>query len=167
MRSGRHAGLPACNRVSYALVTHRMGECDNPQSLLQRIHEKTAGLMTGREGVIAWKLFRVLRRIPGGLRCMLSWWSCAGTLVLANVGDIRRRTRARFPQHDGCWQTGSVTVERICGVSPVRPNTVAAIGVAEYGGRMTISLRTDGLQLSRQDSELFLQQFCERLQRAL
>ena len=32
---------------------------------------------------------------------------------------------------------------------------------------MTISLRTDGLQLSRQDSELFLQQFCERLQRAL
>lgn len=167
MRSGRHAGLPACNRVSYALVTHRMGECDDPQSLLQRIHEKTAGLMTGREGVIAWKLFRVLRRIPGGLRCMLSWWSCAGTLVLANVGDIRRRTRARFPQHDGCWQAGSITVERICGVSPVRPNTVAAIGVAEYGGRMTISLRTDGLQLSRQDSELFLQQFCERLQRAL
>jgi len=166
MRSGRHSGLPACNRVSYALVTHRMGECADPQTLLQRIHEKTSGLMTGREGVIAWKLFRALRRIPGGLRCMLSWWSCAGTLVLANVGDIRRRTRARFPQQDGCWQAGSLIVERICGVSPVRPNTVAAIGVAEYGGRMTISLRTDGLLLSRQDSELFLQQFCERLQRA-
>jgi NRPS condensation-like uncharacterized protein len=164
MRSGRHSGLPACNRVSYALVTHRMSECSDPQSLLQRIHEKTAGLMSGREGVIAWKLFRALRRIPGGLRYMMSWWSCAGTLVLANVGDIRRRTRARFPQQDGSWQAGSVVVDRICGVSPVRPNTLAAIGVAEYGGRMTVSLRTDGTMLTRQDSELFLRQFCERLE---
>lgn len=164
MRSGRHSGLPACNRVSYALVTHRMSECGEPLSLLKRIHEKTSSLMSGREGVIAWKLFRVLRRIPGGLRFMMSWWSCAGTLVLANVGDVRRRTRARFPQQDGCWQAGSVVVERICGVSPVRPNTLAAIGVAEYGGRMTVSLRTDGTMLTRQDTELFLRQFCERLE---
>lgn len=163
MRTARSSGLPACNRVSYALVTHRMRECDEPKSLLARIHDKTAGLMTGREGAIAWKLFRALRRIPGGLRCMLSWWSCAGTLVLANVGDIRRRTRARFPQQGGYWQAGSVVVERITGVSPVRPNTLAAIGVAEYGGRMTISLRTDGTMLNREDSELFLSQFCERL----
>jgi len=164
MRSGRHSGLPACNRVSYALVTHRMSECGDSRTLLNRIHEKTSGLMSGREGVIAWKLFRALRRIPGGLRFMMSWWSCAGTLVLANVGDIRRRTRARFPQQDGSWQAGSVVVDRICGVSPVRPNTLAAIGVAEYGGRMTVSLRTDGTMLNRQDSELFLRQFCERLE---
>jgi NRPS condensation-like uncharacterized protein len=163
MRTARSSGLPACNRVSYALVTHRMRECDEPRSLLARIHDKTAGLMTGREGAIAWKLFRALRRIPGGLRCMLSWWSCAGTLVLANVGDIRRRTRTRFPQQGGYWQAGSVVVERITGVSPVRPNTLAAIGVAEYGGQMTISLRTDGTMLNREDSELFLKQFCERL----
>ncbi|MEY4188252.1 MAG: hypothetical protein RIT02_3286, partial [Planctomycetota bacterium] len=36
--------------------------------------------------------------------------------------------------------------------------------VAEYGGRMTVSLRTDGTMLNRQDSELFLRQFCERLE---
>lgn len=163
MRSPTHAAMPACNLVSYALVTHRMQECDHPELLLKTIHEKTAGLLSGREGLIALRLFGFLRRIPGAMKCFLSHRSCASSLVLANVGEVRRRFRGRFPQSEGKWIAGNVVMERISGVSPVRPNTLVALAVAEYAGEVTISLKTDGTVLSREDSERFLDEFLARL----
>ena len=163
MRSPMHADIPACNLVSYALVTHRMQECNQPENLLRVIHEKTSSLLSGREGLIALRLFALLRRIPGAMRCFLSQWACAGSLVLANVGDVRRRFRGRFPLQDGKWIAGNVIVDRIAGVSPVRPETLVALAVAEYAGEVTISLKTDGSVISREDSERFLDEFLDRL----
>lgn len=163
MRSPVHAAMPACNLVSYALVTHRMQECDHPELLLKTIHEKTAGLLSRREGLIALRLFGFLRKIPGALKCFLSHRSCASSLVLANVGEVRRRFRGRFPQSDGRWIAGNVVLQRISGVSPVRPNTLVALAVAEYAGEVTLSLKTDGTVLSRDDSERFLDEFLARL----
>jgi hypothetical protein len=140
-----------------------MQECNQPENLLRVIHEKTSSLLSGREGLIALRLFALLRRIPGAMRCFLSQWACAGSVVLANVGDVRRRFRGRFPLQDGKWIAGNVVVDRIAGVSPVRPETLVAIAVAEYAGEVTISLKTDGTVINREDSERFLDEFLARL----
>lgn len=165
MRNPRNGQLPACNLVSYALVTHRMRDCREPLRLLQQIHEKTATMRSGKDGLIALKIFRLLRRFPWGVRAFLSLWPCAGTLVLANVGHVIRRCRIELPLNRGRWTAGNITVERICGVPPVRPHTLAAFGVTEYAGQLHVSLRTDGTRLNAADTDIFLRQFISGLER--
>lgn len=165
MRDPRSGPLPACNLVSYALVTHRMRDICEPQQLLQQIHSKTLSMRSGRDGMIALKIFGLLRRIPCGVRAFLSLWPCAGTLVLANVGNVIRRCHIRLPLNQNRWVAGNITVERICGVPPVRPDTLVAVGLTEYAGQLHISLRTDGSRLTVEDSEAFLEQFVAGLER--
>ena len=85
--------------------------------------------------------------------------------MLANIGDIRRRFMGRFPLNNGRWIAGNVLVERLTGVAPVRPNTRAAVSIGEYAGELSISLRTDAAMISVPDSQRFLDEFVEALER--
>ena len=165
LRGSRNTQLPACNLVSYALVTHRVRECSEPDQLLQKIHQKTITMRSGRDGIIALRIFRALKHIPGGVRAFLSLWPCAGTLVLANVGKVTRRCQPTLPTQGDRWIAGNITVSRVCGTPPVRPNTLAAIGITEYAGQLHISLRTDGTRLTPTDSDDFLDRFAHRLEK--
>jgi len=164
MRTSLHEGMPATNIVSYALVTRRAEMCDHPDQLLASIHQQTSDVLYNREGIVCLKLFRVLRKIPGAMKLFLGAKSVFCTMVLANVGDVRRRFPGRFPLDKGRWLAGNVLIEQIHGVAPVRPNTRAAMSIGEYAGDLSISLRTDGLVLNAEDSERFLNEFLQRLQ---
>ena len=91
--------------------------------------------------------------------------SCLSTAVLANIGDVRRRFSGRFPLNNGKWAAGNILVERITGVAPVRPNTRAAVSIGEYAGELSISLRTDAAAINVADSQRFLGEFVEDLER--
>lgn len=164
MRTSLHARIPACNIVSYALVTRRFRDCDSPDDLARSIHDQTGNVLFYREGLIALKLFRILRRFSFGMRLFLAAKSCMSTIVVANVGDVRRRFSGRFPLQDGRWMAGNVLVRCIYGVAPVRPNTLAAVSIGDYAGELSISLRTDGTVLSEDDSREFFRRYLERLQ---
>jgi hypothetical protein len=138
--------------------------CDHPDQLLASIHQQTSDVLYNREGIVCLKLFRVLRKIPGAMKLFLGAKSVFCTMVLANVGDVRRRFSGRFPLDKGRWVAGNVVIEQIHGVAPVRPNTRAAMSIGEYAGDLSISLRADGLVLNASDSEQFLNEFLERLQ---
>lgn len=164
MRTSLHARIPACNLVSYALVTRRFRECDAPDDLARSIHDQTGNVLFYREGLIALKLFRILRRFSFGMQMFLAAKSCMSTIVVANVGDVRRRFSGRFPLQEGRWMAGNVLVRRICGVAPVRPNTLAAVSIGDYAGELSISLRTDGTVLSEEDSREFFRRYLQRLE---
>ena len=132
---------------------------------MQSIHQQTSHVLFNREGIICLKLLRVLRKIPGAMQMFLSLKSCLSTAVLANIGDIRRRFSGRFPLSDGKWIAGNVLVERLTGVAPVRPNTRAAVSIGEYAGELSISLRTDAAVINVADSQRFLHEFVEALER--
>ncbi|MBL8814859.1 MAG: hypothetical protein JNL58_02425 [Planctomyces sp.] len=163
MRSAEHDRMPATNLVSYAFITRRVSECSDPEALAKSIHEQTGDVLYNREGIVFLKCIRVLRKLPGALRLLLGLKSCFCTVVLANVGDIRRRFSGRFPLESGQWVAGDVVVEDIWGVAPVRPNTRAAVTIGEYGGQMTVHLRTDGTVMTSADSEAFLAELVTRL----
>lgn len=164
MRTSMHDRMPAANVVSYALVTRREADCEDPQELLSSIHRQTSDVLFNREGIVCLKLFRVLRRIPYAMKMFLSFKTVLSTMVLANVGDVRRRFSGRFPLEKGRWIAGNVVLEQIHGVAPVRPNTRAAMSIGDYAGDLSISLRTDGLVLNAEDSLSFLNEFLQRLQ---
>ena len=163
MRTSLHDKVPACNIVSYALVTRREQDCDDPEALLQSIHQQTSDVLFNREGIVCLKLFRALRKIPGAMNLFLSLKSCLSTMVLANVGDVRRRFSGRFPLQKGKWIAGNVVVEQLHGVAPVRPNTRAAMSIGEYAGELSVNLRTDSMAINAEDSERFLSEYLDRL----
>lgn len=162
MRTSAHERMPAANVVSYALVTRREQDCEDPCELLSSIHQQTSDVLFNREGIVCLKLFRVLRKI-GAMKMFLSLKSVLSTMVLANVGDVRRRFSGRFPLHKGRWIAGNVIIEQIHGVAPVRPNTRVAMSIGDYAGEISISLRTDGRLLNAADSQRFLDDFLKRL----
>jgi hypothetical protein len=163
MRTSRHDNMSAANVVSYALVTRREADCKDPDELLKSIHQQTSNVLFNREGIVCLKLFRLLRKIPGAMKLFLNYKTVLSTAVMANVGDVRRRFRGRFPLQKGRWIAGNVVVEQIHGVAPVRPNTLAAMSIGDYAGELSISLRTDGVMLNAEDSHQFLTEFLQRL----
>ena len=165
MRTRVHEHMPVANVVSYAFVTRRQHECDDMDALLKSIHRQTGDVVFNREGIVCLKIFKVLRKFPRGMKMFLGLKSCLSTAVLANIGDIRRRFTGRFPLDNGKWIAGNVLVERLTGVAPVRPNTRAAVSVGEYAGELSISLRTDAAMIDVADSQRFLQEFVEALER--
>lgn len=164
MRTRVHDHMPVANVVSYAFVTRRQRECDDMDALVKSIHRQTGDVVFNREGIVCLKIFKVLRKFPGGMKMFLSLKSCLSTAVLANIGDIRRRFSGRFPLDNGKWIAGNVLVERLTGVAPVRPNTRAAVSIGEYAGELSISLRTDAAMINVADSQRFLQEFVEALE---
>lgn len=163
MRTSMHDDMPAANVVSYALITRREVDCENPGDLLRSIHEQTSNVLFNREGIVCLKLFRILRKIPGAMKAFLSFKTVLSTMVLANVGDVRRKFSGRFPLAQGRWIAGNVIVEQIRGVAPVRPNTRASMSIGDYAGELSISLRTDGLVLNAGHSTEFLCEYESRL----
>jgi NRPS condensation-like uncharacterized protein len=163
MRTSRHEHMPAANVVSYALVTRNEADCSHPDTLLKSIHQQTSDVLYNREGIVCLKLFRMLRRVPGAMSLFLNLKPVLSSAVLANVGDIRRRFSGRFPLQNGRWVAGNVVIDNIHGVAPVRPNTRAAMSIGDYAGELSISLRTDRLALTAEESERFLQGYLNRL----
>ena len=165
MRTPDHAGMPATNIVSYGFVTRRVHECNDPEKLLTSIRQQTGDILFMREGIVFLKCIRFLRALPGALKSLLGFKSCFCTVVLANVGEIRRRFDGRFPLQDGCWKAGNIVIKDIGGVAPVRPNTSAAVTIGDYGGKTTLHLRTDPAVFTTQQSQHFLSAYVARLTR--
>ncbi|MCA9060285.1 MAG: hypothetical protein KDA85_17370, partial [Planctomycetaceae bacterium] len=164
MRTAEHQSLPATNLVSYAFVTRRAAECDDPASLLQTIHQQTNDTLFHREGVVFLKVLKITCRLPFGFQLLLKLKPCLCTMVVANVGDVRRRFQGRFPLQNGKWIAGNVVVDRIDGVAPVRPNTRAAVSIGDYAGAVVINLRTDTSVLNPLASDQFFAGYIRRLE---
>ena len=164
MRTNVHDNMPAANVVSYALVTRREKDCEDPGELLRSIHQQTSNVLYNREGIVCLKLFRILRRIPGAMKAFLSLKTVLSTMVLANVGDVRKRFSGRFPLLRGKWIAGNVVVEQIHGVAPVRPNTRISMSIGDYAGELSISLRADSVAIDAQHANEFLCEYVGRLQ---
>jgi NRPS condensation-like uncharacterized protein len=163
MRTTDHQNMPACNMVGYSFITRRDSECTDELSLLTSIHQQTEDVLFSRAGIVALRFLGLLRKIPGAMQLSLSLKSCFCTVVLANVGDVRKRFSGRFPLQNGRWVAGDVLVKHIRGVAPVRPNTRAAVTIGEYAGTLSIHLRTDSTVIGPEDSERFLNEFTDRL----
>ncbi|MCA9034282.1 MAG: hypothetical protein KDA91_04075 [Planctomycetaceae bacterium] len=163
MRSKEHEAMPAANLVSYAFVTRRASECRDPNQLIASIHEQTGDLLFMREGIVALKCLRFFRSVPLGMKMFLELKSCFCTVVLANVGTIRRRFEGRFPTEDGLWKAGNVRITSINGAAPVRRNTHVAVSIGDYGGMLRINLRADNHVMTPEQASQFLSEYVGRL----
>lgn len=163
LRTPRHDRMPAANIVSYMFLTRRASECDTPGELLANIHQQTSRIVNHRQGrFVAWGLKYVLK-LPGLLKLLLRFNQCFTTVILANVGDIRRQFTATFPLKRGRCVAGDITLEALIGAAPVRRNTRLSTSLGTYAGDLYLNFHCDPLSFSNDKAEDFADLFINQL----
>jgi hypothetical protein len=162
LRDREDRGMPAANLMSFAFVTRRADRCDNPDSLLQSIHEETTAIRRGKLSLYFLGSLASLQS-AGLLPWLLRREMCFSTVVLTNLGDSTRRFSTRFPRTADGLVVGNLIYEGVDAVPPLRPLTRAAFAIRNNPHTLTISLKTDARLFSSTDTEQLLAQYVEQL----
>ena len=167
LRTPRHDQMPAANVMSCMFLTRRAADCDQPDKLLADIHRQTSAIVNDQQGRFLTTGLKYLLKIPGLLPWLLRWNGCFTTVILANVGEVRRQFTAQFPLRQGRCVAGNVVLESLEGAAHVRPNTRMATSLGTYAGNLYINLHCDPRSFTRQQAEEMADLFTERLQRLI
>ncbi len=163
MRTEQHDGLPAANVLSMFFVARQLGKRIDVDALLKDLHQQTDRIVNCRLGWYCATGVRWAARIPGALSFSVSERHCLATVILANVGDIRRQMSARFPLQRGKIVAGNIVLESFDGAAPVRPHTHAGVSLGTYAGELIVNLHPDVWHLSQADANELLDRFVNRL----
>lgn len=163
MRTEQHDGLPAANVLSMFFVARQLGERVDVDELLKGLHQQTNRIVNSRLGWYFATGVNWSARIPGALDFAVWERHCLATVILANVGDIRRQMTARFPLQRGRLVAGNIILESFEGAAPVRPRTHAGVSLGTYAGELIINLHPDVWHLSRADADELIDRFVDRL----
>lgn len=155
LRTPMHDQMPAANVVSYMFLTRKTEECNRPDELLAGIHRQTSKIVNDRQGQFLANGLKWVLKIPGLLWCLLRLNRCFTSVILTNVGDIRRQFTARFPLKQARCVAGNVTLEVLTGAVPVRPNTRVSTSVGTYGGNLYINMHCDPFSFTKEQAEEF------------
>jgi NRPS condensation-like uncharacterized protein len=163
LRTPLHDQMPAANVVSYMFLTRRAGDCQKPDELLADIHRQTSTIVNQQQGRFLAIGLKYVLKIPGMLWGLLRMNRCYTSVILTNVGDIRRQFTARFPLKQARCVAGNVTLDVLTGAVPVRPNTRLSTSVGTYGGNLYINMHCDPHSFTQQQAEELADLYLTRL----
>lgn len=163
LRTPLHDQMPAANVVSYMFLTRRSSECDRPDELVQDIHRQTSTIVNQQQGRFLAIGLQYVLKIPGLLWCLLRMNRCFTSVILTNVGDIRRQFTARFPLKQGRCVAGDVVLDVLTGAVPVRPNTRLSTSVGTYAGNLHINMHCDPHSFTQEQANELADLFVSRL----
>jgi NRPS condensation-like uncharacterized protein len=163
VRTPIHDNCPAANIVSYILLTRRGHEIEDPKSMLNYIASESRQVLNGRETGIILLSIKLACWFPGLLRILTRLPVRLVTTVLANVGEVKRQLRNRFPLRRGKCVAGNVELDCLQGAAPVRPGTHVATSVGKYAGRLIINPNCDPQFFTAEEAEIFTDRFMQNV----
>ncbi len=163
MRDKADYAMPAANMTSYNFITRDTRDCEDDLRLVKGIRDETARIKHEDRGTHFIDSIMVARYVPGLLPYLLSGKRCLSTVTVSHMGDPTRRFLATFPRKHGKLICGDVVLENMVGVSPLRPQTRAAVSIVTLYRELTINVRCDPHEMSLDDSRDFLELYINRL----
>jgi hypothetical protein len=167
LRTPDHDQMPAANVVSYMFLTRLAKACGRPLELLADIHRQTSAIVNERQGRFVATGLKYVTKFPRFLWCLLRFNRCFTSVILSNVGDIRRQFTARFPLKQGRCVVGNVTLEALTGAVPIRRNTRLSTSMGTYAGKLYINLHCDPQSFTREQAEEISDLFVDCLKQQL
>jgi hypothetical protein len=164
MRPPRFGALPCCNMVSFMFLPRRPEACEDEQQLLESICEQTTRTLNQRLGNWLLTAIHWIRKIPGLMSWAIRRQRRFATAVLANVGEVHKHFTATFPMERGKCLAGSVRLERIGGVAPVRDGTRMAVTAIIYANELSLNMNCDQHRFSRAGAARLLEDYAGRLE---
>ncbi len=165
LRTPRHDAIPATNILSFLCLTRRAADVDNEHELLQSIHRETEAVVGGDDRFMFTHLLQFALRIPGLVASLVRAPTCQATAILANVGDVRRQFRARFPLKQGKCVAGNVRLEALLGAASIRHKTRIAVSLGIYAGSLLVNMQCDPRCYTRLEAEQIANLFADRIRR--
>jgi hypothetical protein len=163
MRTQEDFAMPAANMTSYNFITRHLRDCDDPGTLVRSIRDETVRIKGDQRGKIFIDSIMMAKRVPGLIPFLLSGRRCLSTVTVSHMGDPTRRFLATFPRVGGKLVCGDMVLEDMVGVSPLRPQTRAAISIVTLYRQLAINVRLDPHVMSVEDAQAFVGMYAERL----
>jgi hypothetical protein len=163
MRDKDDYAMPAANMTSYNFVTRRMADCRDHLRLVKSIRDETARIKHEQRGKLFIDSIMLCNYVPGLLPWLCNANRCFATVTVSNMGDPTRRFLATFPRSNGKLVCGNIVLERMLGVSPMRPKTRASISIVTFYRQLLINVRCDPLTMTVHDAQQFLDSYVQRL----
>jgi hypothetical protein len=160
LRTPQHDLCPAANVVNMVFLNRLEAECGDLGELLDRAGELANASTHDR---VFFRAMRWARCVPGLMELASRLPYSFATMVLTNVGDVKRQFGVRFPLKRGRCVAGSITIEALRGTAPLRPGTHVGISVGTYAGQLFVNAICDPHRYSRADAERFLTLFLSQL----
>ncbi len=154
--------MPACNLVSMVIIDRTVKSCGKRERLLRRAHEDMELIRRHRLGGVFWRILRLCRWMPGGIRGYTRREKVRATMVLTNFG--RAFHHGPVPEaHRRFAVPGAVLTEVI--TAPVmRAGTVACLGVGVLAGRLHADLHYDPRVLAKEQAAALADEFVRQME---
>ena len=163
LRTPSHDMSPAANILSYVFLTQTGQQIQNSEKLLSYVQREVHAMMNNWDSRLVPVVFDLIRKMPGGLKALTSIPRRFSTSMLANVGDVKRQLRNRFPIRHGKCVAGNVVLEYLLGAAPNRPGTALGTSLGTYAGQLFINFNCDPFRLSPNDAETIADEYVSRL----
>ncbi len=153
--------LPAANVVSMVFPDRLARDMEDPQRLLDSIHQQMSLIKRLQLGLTFLLSLRACQWLPGGLNRMTRADRCAATAVLTNLGAVL--DQCPLPYEGGRLVVGDAVLHGVDALAPLRPLTCAALAVVVYAGQPHITLHYDSRVLTAMDAGDLIDDFTARL----
>jgi len=164
MRDKEDYAMPAANMTSYNFITRQTKDFRNSPQLVRGIRDETARIKHEQRGrIFIDSITAAAKYIPRLVPFLLSRSRCLSTVTVSHMGDPTRRFLATFPRRNGKLVCGDVVLDNMVGVSPLRPQTRAAVSFVTLYRELTINIRCDPHKMILEDSARFLEIYVDRL----
>lgn len=155
--------ISVANVVSYVFHSYRRYQLCRTDSLLSAIHKKSYQMINRNEGAAMLHGFALTRWIPGLFGLSRKLQPDFASVVMTNVGEVRRVFENRFPLKQGRAIAGNVVLQGVDGIAPVRKNTNITIAFGTYGGELIVHLSRDTRLFSDGEADRLLASLVDRL----
>ncbi len=153
LRTPAHDASPAANILSMMFVTRKGRAVHDSDALLRFIHRDINRITSAGDHAVFALIMEWTRRIPGGLKLLTRMPRRTATALLANVGEVKRQLRNRFPIVSRKCVAGNIILEHLLGAAPIRPGTRLGTSLGTYAGRMFINFNVDPYLLTREQAQ--------------
>ncbi len=155
--------MPAANMTSYNFITRHRKACLDSLKLARSIREETAAIKNENRGRYFVESLMASSYVPGLLRYLTSARRCVATITVSNMGDPTRRFLATFPRRGGKLVCGNLTLQKMLGVSPMRPMTRASVSIVTFYRDLILNVRCDPNCMRVADARAFLATYVDCL----
>lgn len=167
LRTVSHEDSPAANILSYMFLTRRSRDIKDIEQTLQYIHQTSADVLnSGDHALMIWILGKI-RKVPGMMKAMTAVPTRYATAMLANVGDVKRALRNRFPLDRGRCVAGNIVLEHLLGAAPTRPGTHLGLSLGHYAGKLYMNLNCDPWYCSAMEANQLADLYVNSLQQLI
>lgn len=155
---------PACNIISYAFPSRKIGDCVDSSDFHVGVSKELYIIKKWHVGLMFLKGLGFFSRIPGGLHRIVRKDDCLASAMLSSLNRMESAFPTAFPRdEEGRIVVGDATLLDFRQAAPSRKGTNLTVTTFSYAGTLRFHARYDAELLSGEDAAEWLASWIRRV----